>query len=251
MLHTELSEARLRFENEMMSCPTVAEFAYELRKTPETLLGQLKSAGVLKAAASDVITGADKQSLLRFLKASHGTAADGERKKITLVKKSTIEIKQADATGRARTIEVEVRKKRVFIHHDKGHPAACEQIQHQAEFESVPRSITDRMSAMRDVLANYQIIRRNGAVIPFKPNGIAAAMAKCFYDVHSIGIGGMMPEGYSTVAFKRAISRHFSVHERSVKNRRMGGCMGRRRRLNGAVSQGFFSPEKLNLRNAP
>jgi translation initiation factor IF-2 len=51
------------------------------------------------------------------LKASHGTDTP-ERKKITLVKKSTSEIKQADATGKARTIQVEVRKKRTFVKRD-------------------------------------------------------------------------------------------------------------------------------------
>ena len=60
------------------------------------------------------MTEADKQKLLTYLQASHGTVT-GERKKITLVKKSTSEIKQADATGKARTIQVEVRKKRTFI----------------------------------------------------------------------------------------------------------------------------------------
>ena len=54
-----------------------------------------------------------------FLKASHGTDTP-ERKKITLVKKSTSEIKQADATGKARTIQVEVRKKRTFVKRDEG-----------------------------------------------------------------------------------------------------------------------------------
>lgn len=102
-----------------MSSTTVAEFANELKKTPETLLDQLKSAGVAKAAPTDALTEADKQRLLGFLKASHGTA-EPERKKITLVKKSTSEIKQADATGRARTIQVEVRKKRTFIQRDEG-----------------------------------------------------------------------------------------------------------------------------------
>ena len=94
-----------------MSSTTVAEFANELKKTPETLLDQLKSAGVPKAAATDALTEADKQRLLGHLKASHGTV-EPERKKITLTKKSTSEIKQADATGRARTIQVEVRKPR-------------------------------------------------------------------------------------------------------------------------------------------
>ncbi len=100
-----------------MSSTTVAEFAQELKKTPEILLDQLQSAGVAKSAPTDTLSEADKQHLLGFLKASHGAAVP-ERKKITLVKKSTSEIKQADAMGRARTIQVEVRKKRTFIQRD-------------------------------------------------------------------------------------------------------------------------------------
>ena len=102
-----------------MSSTTVAEFATELKKSPDTLLEQLRSAGVAKAAPTDALSEADKQKLLGFLQASHGTAAP-ERKKITLVKKSTSEIKQADSTGKARTIQVEVRKKRTFIKRDEG-----------------------------------------------------------------------------------------------------------------------------------
>ncbi len=100
-----------------MSSTTVAEFATELKKSAETLIEQLRAAGVNKLAASDPLSDTDKQKLLSHLQASHGTAP-GERKKITLVKKSTSEIKQADATGRARTIQVEVRKKRTFIRRD-------------------------------------------------------------------------------------------------------------------------------------
>ena len=108
-----------------MSSNTVAEFATELKKSPETLLDQLKAAGVGKAAPSDALTESDKQKLLAYLQASHGTAS-ADRKKITLVKKSTSEIKQADATGKARTIQVEVRKKRTFIQRDEGAEAAAE-----------------------------------------------------------------------------------------------------------------------------
>ncbi|MFZ5568526.1 MAG: translation initiation factor IF-2 [Pseudomonadota bacterium] len=102
-----------------MSSTTVAEFAAELKKSTDTLLEQLKAAGVAKASASDALTDADKQKLLGYLQASHGTAAP-ERKKITLTKKSTTEIKQADASGKARTIQVEVRKKRTFIRREDG-----------------------------------------------------------------------------------------------------------------------------------
>ena len=100
-----------------MSSTTVAEFANELKKSTDILLEQLKSAGVAKRSEADPLTDADKQQLLNYLQASHGTATS-ERKKITLVKKSTSEIKQADATGKARTIQVEVRKKRTFIKRD-------------------------------------------------------------------------------------------------------------------------------------
>ncbi|MFZ2825276.1 translation initiation factor IF-2 N-terminal domain-containing protein, partial [Hydrogenophaga sp.] len=100
-----------------MTSTTVAELAAELNKPTHTLLEQLSAAGVPKTEGTDRVTESDKQMLLGHLKASHGTAS-AERKKITLVKKSTTEIKQADATGRARTIQVEVRKKRTFVKRD-------------------------------------------------------------------------------------------------------------------------------------
>ena len=110
-----------------MTITTIAEFAKELKKSPDTLLEQLKAAGVAKSSAADALTDADKQKLLGFLKASHGIHAP-ERKKITLVKRLTSEIKQADATGKARTIQVEVRKKRTFVkRHDSDAADAPEQ----------------------------------------------------------------------------------------------------------------------------
>ena len=111
-----------------MSMNTVAEFASELKKSTDTVLEQLRSAGVVKSAPSDALSEADKHKLLTYLQASHGTVT-GERKKITLVKKSTSEIKQADSTGKARTIQVEVRKKRTFIKRDDelATPDAAEQ----------------------------------------------------------------------------------------------------------------------------
>ena len=145
-----------------MSSTTVAEFANELKKTPETLLDQLKSAGVPKAAPTDALTEADKQRLLGFLKASHGTA-EPERKKITLTKKSTSEIKQADAMGRARTIQVEVRKKRTFIQRDDGPAVPAEQIA-QADVPAEPAAprIDEAELARREEEARRQaeLIRR-------------------------------------------------------------------------------------------
>src|SRR6187402_2949211 len=107
----------------MSSTTTVAEFAAELNKPTATLIEQLTSAGVAKAQPTDPLSESDKQKLLSYLQASHGTAS-AERKKITLVKKSTSEIKQADSSGKARTIQVEVRKKRTFVKRDDGSDTA-------------------------------------------------------------------------------------------------------------------------------
>ena len=108
----------------MSSTTTVAEFATELKKPTATLLEQLDAVPAWPRRRPPTrCREADKQKLLGYLQASHGTAS-AERKKITLVKKSTSEIKQADATGRARTIQVEVRKKRTFVKRDEGADAA-------------------------------------------------------------------------------------------------------------------------------
>jgi len=101
-----------------MAVTTVAQFALQLNRPPAALLEQLQSAGVTKQSLDDALTDSDKERLLDFLRTSHGTAASAERKKITLTRKSTTEIKQADASGRARTIQVEVRKKRTFVKRD-------------------------------------------------------------------------------------------------------------------------------------
>ncbi len=110
-----------------MAVTTVAQFAAELNRPASALLEQLQHAGVSKASVADPLTDADKEKLLTFLRISHGGDA-ADRKKITLTKKSTSEIKQADASGKARTIQVEVRKKRTFVRRDDapGAPAPDE-----------------------------------------------------------------------------------------------------------------------------
>src|SRR5574340_612633 len=107
-----------------MAVTTVAQFAAELNRPVGTLLEQLQSAGVAKQSLDDALTDTDKERLLDYLRSAHGTAG-AERKKITLTRKSTSEIKQADASGKARTIQVEVRKKRVFVKREEVAPGAA------------------------------------------------------------------------------------------------------------------------------
>ncbi len=121
----------------MSSTNTVAEFAAELNKSTANLIEQLTSAGVANAQAGDTLSESDKQKLLSYLQTSHGTVA-GERKKITLVKKSTSEIKQADSTGKARIIPVQTIKKRTFIKRDDGADAMGDEAQQEAAAPQEP-----------------------------------------------------------------------------------------------------------------
>ncbi|OBV39974.1 translation initiation factor IF-2 [Janthinobacterium psychrotolerans] len=108
-----------------MASNNVAQFATELKMPADLLLTQLRSAGVEKSSTSDPLSKDDKDKLLDHLRRTHGAAADTEKKKITVTRKETTEIKQADATGKSRTIQVEVRKKRTFVQRDEAAPVAA------------------------------------------------------------------------------------------------------------------------------
>jgi translation initiation factor IF-2 len=100
-----------------MASNNVAQFAAELKMPAGVLLEQLQAAGVQKASEDDALSETDKARLLDHLRKSHG-ASDADKRKITLTRRHTSEIKQSDATGKARTIQVEVRKKRTFVKRD-------------------------------------------------------------------------------------------------------------------------------------
>ena len=99
-----------------MAQTSVAQFASELKVPPSVLLEQLRAAGVEKRVAEDSLTEQDKSRLLEYLRKMHGSAE--AKNKITLTRKQTSEIKKSDSMGKARTIQVEVRKKRVFVKRD-------------------------------------------------------------------------------------------------------------------------------------
>ena len=101
-----------------MASNNVAQFATELKMPADLLLTQLRSAGVEKSSTSDPLSKDDKDKLLNHLRRTHGASDTGEKKKITVTRKETSEIKQADSSGKSRTIQVEVRKKRTFVQRD-------------------------------------------------------------------------------------------------------------------------------------
>ncbi|WP_018150401.1 translation initiation factor IF-2 [Leeia oryzae] len=126
-----------------MTTSNVAQFADELKLKPELLLEQLRAAGVNKSSIHDELSEIDKSRLLDYLRRQHG--AGDASKKITLTRRQTSEIRQADGSGRARTIQVEVKKKRVFekreaqpetgSHDAAADEALLDQQDHAAELE--------------------------------------------------------------------------------------------------------------------
>jgi len=102
---------------------SVAQFASELKVPPSVLLEQLRAAGVEKREAEDALSEQDKSRLLEYLRRAHGSTES--KNKITLTRRQTSEIKKSDSmTGKARTIQVEVRKKRVFVKRDPSESVA-------------------------------------------------------------------------------------------------------------------------------
>ncbi|WP_142809053.1 translation initiation factor IF-2 [Tepidiphilus olei] len=124
-----------------METKNVKEFAEELGLDVQRLLDQLQQAGVEKKSAEDGITAKDKAQLLAFLKRQHGEGGSG---KITLTRKETTALRATDAQGRARTVQVEVRKKRVLVNRDELLAKAKEE---QAKLEAALKATTTVESA--------------------------------------------------------------------------------------------------------
>ncbi len=101
-----------------MAHTTIEQFATELKIPAGALLEQLVKAGVAGKKEGDKLSEVDKTKLLEYLQKQHGAAGE-PKKKITLTRKQTTEIKAAGSMGKARTIQVEVRKKRVFVKRDE------------------------------------------------------------------------------------------------------------------------------------
>ena len=130
----------------MIISNSVETFATELKVPVETLLEQLQAAGVPKSSGSDSISEEDKEKLLATLRKSHGKGEKPTlRKKITLTKRQTSEIRQTDATGKSKTIQVEVRKKRVFVKRDSSKlNADIDTVSESVVLESKPDNVSEQ-----------------------------------------------------------------------------------------------------------
>ncbi|WP_016915925.1 translation initiation factor IF-2 [Vreelandella stevensii] len=107
-----------------MSDMTVKDFAVKVGRDVPRLLEQMKEAGLQHASESDAVSEEDKQTLLSFLKKSHG-GSDNEpsKNRITLTRKTRSRIKTGE---RGKTIEVQVRKKKTYVKREEEKPKAAE-----------------------------------------------------------------------------------------------------------------------------
>ena len=133
-----------------MATTTVKVLAKELKRTAADLLEQLKAAGINKSSEDDSITEKDKTALLEHLQKAHGNAEVGTRKKITLIKRESSEIRQADSAGRTRTVQVEVRKKRVLVKAGDKSPAA----------EQAPAKASTGTTSAKPILSEEELEKR-------------------------------------------------------------------------------------------
>ncbi len=95
---------------------TVSELAEVVGTPAERLLKQMQQAGLTHQVQDELVSDEDKQTLLSFLKSSHGESTNAP-KKITLKRKTVSTLKGPTSQGR-KTVNVEVRKKRTYVKRD-------------------------------------------------------------------------------------------------------------------------------------
>jgi len=102
-----------------MSDVTVRQFADVVGVPVDRLLTQLTEAGLEKAGPDASITDDEKMQLLTHLRESHGKRAEAgvsSPKKITLRRKTQSELRVSAGRGaQAKTVNVEVRRKRTYV----------------------------------------------------------------------------------------------------------------------------------------
>ncbi len=96
-----------------MTDKSIQELALSVERPVEKLLEQVREAGLPQRKADDIITTEQQDTLVNYLKKVHGQES-GNTGKIALKRKTTSTAKVTSTSGKAKSINVEVRKKQVF-----------------------------------------------------------------------------------------------------------------------------------------
>lgn len=100
----------------------------------EKLISQFAEAGITKAA-SDMVTESEKKELLEFLSKAHG-GEGAEPRKMTLQRKTKSTLSINSGSGKAKNVQVEVRKKRTFVKRSPEELKAIAEAEEQAKREA-------------------------------------------------------------------------------------------------------------------
>ncbi len=118
---------------------SIENFAEQIGIPSSKLLKQLVEAGIAGKKSDDTLSDEDKKILLGYLQGARDTSATPKRSRITLKQKTTSQIRQTSRTGAARTIHVEVRKKRTLIKRSVLEEQATETARKEAEAAEAAR----------------------------------------------------------------------------------------------------------------
>ena len=160
-----------------MALSTVAQFAAELGLPTTLLIEQLKSAGVNKTSVDDFLEEGDKAALLDYLRKEHG-AGTAPKGKITLTRKQNSEIKKLDSSGKARTIQVEVRKKRVLERPEIGFEQAVDAAPFEEAEEFVPELVEELPVAVEEAVEPPVVEEAPEAIPEPEPEPVEAPVAE-------------------------------------------------------------------------
>ncbi|MEK5741396.1 translation initiation factor IF-2 [Acinetobacter variabilis] len=125
-----------------MTDKSIKELALSVGRHVDKLLEQVREAGLPQRKADDIITTEQQDRLMNHVKKTQGS--DGHAGQITLKRKTTSTAKVASTSGKAKTINVEVRKKHTFVKPDpeqiKAEALAKAQAEQQAKAEAEQKS---------------------------------------------------------------------------------------------------------------
>jgi len=120
-----------------MADKTVKELAEMVGKTTDAVKQQLVDAGLPARAEDDLVTELEQEKLVTYLKQSHGQQ---EKRRISLKSKTTSTARVTGSSGKSKSVNVEVRKKKVFEKPDPEKMAEELAAREQALVESQERA---------------------------------------------------------------------------------------------------------------
>ena len=98
-----------------MAAVTVKNLAEQIGISSERLLQQLEAAGISSKNAEGNLDDKEKETLLAYLRGGNASTDSDLQRRITLKRRTTSAVRQTSRTGGARTVHVEVKKRRTYV----------------------------------------------------------------------------------------------------------------------------------------